>query len=166
MDDDEEDKGDETLPTVVTLSASYIGLPEIVIKDIFGKQVIKKLANCNINQKTFYLECTVSNNKNMDKLMDTHIYFTFSERNIMLPLKDLVLKSERKKVTLNIKKTFNNHGIMGEPLFLHYFCIFDYSKNRIGFAPKRETFNEFFISVVSLVRFLCFVFVLGKTEVR
>lgn len=71
------------------------------------------------------------------------------------------MKVEGKKVILNIKQTFNNHAIMGEPLFQHYFCVFDYSKNRMGFAPKRETFNEFFISVVSLVRFLCFVFTIG-----
>lgn len=76
--EDEEDQGDETLPAVVTLSASYIGLPQIVINDIFSKPMMKKLATCKINEKTLYTECTASTKKNVDKFLERHIYFTFS----------------------------------------------------------------------------------------
>ena len=55
----------------------------------------------------------------------------------MIPFADLNLKTQGKKVILNIKQTYNKYAIMGEPLFLQYFCVFDYSKNRMGFAPKR-----------------------------
>jgi len=74
----------------------------------------------------------------------------------------LVLKQEGKKIILNIKKTFNNRAIIGEPIFKKYTVLFDYTNSKVGFAHKRESFKSFFINVVSLVRFLCFVFVLGK----
>ena len=79
----------------------------------------------------------------------------------MMPLSNLVLSEQSKKIVLNIKKTFNNRVILGEPIFLQHFIAFDYTKNKFGFAPKRLSFNEFFIDVVSLVRFLCFIFVIG-----
>lgn len=97
----------------------------------------------------------------MEKVVKKQLIFGFSGTNIMIKLEDLVLKNEGKKVIFNIKKTFNNHAILGEPIFHKYFVLLDYNKNRIGFAPKRETFGSTFINVVALVRFLCFVFVLG-----
>ena len=75
--------------------------------------------------------------KNVAKSIEKEIFFTFGDHTIQIPLKDLVLKKDGKKVVLNIKQTYNNHAIMGEPLFKHYFCVFDYSKNRIGMAPRR-----------------------------
>lgn len=53
--DDEEEQGDETLPTVVTLSASYIGLPAMVINDIFDKTIIKKISTCKVNNQSLYV---------------------------------------------------------------------------------------------------------------
>lgn len=56
----------------------------------------------------------------------------------MIPMEKLVLKDDHgKKIIFNIKKTFNMRAILGEPIFKQYFMIFDYSKNRIGFSPKR-----------------------------
>lgn len=79
----------------------------------------------------------------------------------MVPLSDLIESDSKAKIILNIKKTFNNRVILGEPIFQRHFIALDYNKNRFGFANKRVTPFEFLVSVVSLVRFLCFVFVLG-----
>ena len=73
----------------------------------------------------------------------------------------LILSENTKKVVLNIKKTFNNRVVLGEPIFLQHFIALDYSKNRIGFAIPRTQFSDFFIDVITLVRFLCFIFVIG-----
>ena len=83
----------------------------------------------------------------------------------MIKLKNLVLKSDSKKFILNIKRTYNNRIILGEPVFKDHVLLLDYTKDRIGFAPKRNNFSEFFVNVVTLVRFLCFVFVIGKYSV-
>lgn len=76
-------------------------------------------------------------------------------------MKDLLLSDHSKKLTLNIKKTYNNRLVLGEPIFKDHVLMLDYSKDRIGLAPKRVSFSEFFVNVVTLVRFLCFVFLLG-----
>jgi hypothetical protein len=56
----------------------------------------------------------------------------------MIPLENLVVETVKgKKIILNIKKTYNNRAILGEPVFKQHFILFDYSKNKIGFAPKR-----------------------------
>lgn len=80
----------------------------------------------------------------------------------MVPLSDLIEKEEKTKIILNIKKTFNNRVVLGEPIFQKHFVAFDYTKNRFGFANKRVTTSEFFMSIITLVRFLCFVFVVGN----
>lgn len=67
-------------------------------------------------------------------------------------------------MTFNIKRAYNNRIILGEPVYNEHVLILDYSKNKIGIAPKRVNFSEFFVNVVTLVRFLCFVFVLGKFD--
>jgi hypothetical protein len=80
----------------------------------------------------------------------------------MIPVKDLILRNDHgKRIVFNIKKTFNNRIVLGEPIFKENVIILDYTKNKIGIAPKRVNFSEFFINVVTLIRFLCFVFVLG-----
>ena len=92
------------------------------------------------------------------------IFFDFGGKNINIPLSDLIhTPLKGKKLTLNIKKTFNNRVVLGEPVFMQHYVVLDYSKNRFGFANKRATFNTFFMDIVSLVRFLCFVFVLGNS---
>lgn len=55
----------------------------------------------------------------------------------MIPLADLIEKEEKTKIILNIKKTFNNRVILGEPIFLKHFIVLDYGKNKFGFANKR-----------------------------
>ena len=81
----------------------------------------------------------------------------------MVPMKDLVLRNDHgKRIIFNIKKTFNNRIILGEPIYHENVVILDYTKNKIGIAPKRVSFSEFFINVVTLVRFLCLIFVFGK----
>lgn len=94
-------------------------------------------------------------------MKEKNIYFDFGGKNIMLPLASLIEKEEKTKIILNIKKTFNNRVILGEPVFLKHFIVLDYSKNKFGFANKRVSENDFFVSVVTLVRFLCFIFVIG-----
>jgi hypothetical protein len=161
--EDSEQDTDETVPAVFTLSASYIGLPAAIIDSIVTKS-FGKLANCTVNGKSLYVECAGSNKKNLEKIIGKNLYFGFGGPNLMVPMKDLVLKNEHgKKVTFNIKRSFNSRIILGEPVYKDHVLILDYSKNRIGIAPKRTNFSEFFVNVVTLVRFLCFVFLLGNS---
>jgi hypothetical protein len=51
--EDNEETTDETIPAFVTLSASYIGLPDAVIQDVLIKS-FSKLATCKVDNKTFY----------------------------------------------------------------------------------------------------------------
>jgi hypothetical protein len=163
MVEDNEEDNDETLPAVFTLSASYIGLPGFVIDAIFAKS-FSKFANCTVNNKTLYVECSTSSKKNMEKILERNLYFGFQGPNMMVSLKDLLLRNEHsKKATFNIKRTYNNRIILGEPIYDNYVLLLDYTKNRIGFAPKRVNFSEFFVNVVTLVRFLCLIFVLGTS---
>lgn len=135
--EDSEQDTDETLPAVFTLSASYIGLPAFVIDTIVTKSFSKQ-ANCTVNNKTLYVECTSSNKKNMEKIIEKNLYFGFSGPNLMIPMQDLVLKNEHgKKVIFNIKRTYNNRIILGEPIFNQHVLLLDYTKDRIGIAPKR-----------------------------
>jgi len=56
----------------------------------------------------------------------------------MIPMEKLILVNDHgKRVVFNIKKTYNNRVILGEPIFLQHYMAFDYQKNRIGFGPKR-----------------------------
>jgi uncharacterized protein (DUF486 family) len=54
--------------------------------------------------------------------------------------------------------------ILGEPVFKKYFTVFQYSKNRIGIALKRVTTIEKLFDVITLVRFLTFIFCTGKFQ--
>jgi hypothetical protein len=57
----------------------------------------------------------------------------------MIPFSDLVLTNDHgKRIIFNIKKTFNNRLIFGEPVFKKYTVFFDYSKDKIGYAIKRS----------------------------
>lgn len=100
----------------------------------------------------------------MEELLARTIFFDFGGKNINIPISNLLhTPLKGKKLTLNIKKTFNNRIVLGEPVFLQHYVVLDYSKNRFGFANKRLDFNNFFMDIVSLVRFLCFVFVIGSS---
>lgn len=160
--EDSEETTDETIPALVTLSASYIGLPEAVLQDVLIKS-FSKLATCKIDNHTSYAECSSTNKKNLEKIIGKNLFFGFGGPNLMVPMKDLVLRNDHgKRIIFNIKKTFNNRIILGEPIYHENVVILDYTKNKIGIAPKRVSFSEFFINVVTLVRFLCFIFVFGK----
>lgn len=146
----------------MTLSASYIGLPESVITTIMKKDMEKDVT-CIINNKTYFVECTSSSKHKLEKVLEKVIFFDFGGRNINLPLSDLTYEGvSKKKLILNIKKTFNNRVILGEPVFKKHYVVFDYSKNKFGFADKRKEFNDLFVDIVTLVRFLCLVFVIGS----
>lgn len=57
----------------------------------------------------------------------------------MIPIKDLIITNDHgKRIVFNIKKTYNNRVIFGEPVFKKYSVFFDYSKNKIGYAVKLE----------------------------
>jgi hypothetical protein len=58
----------------VTLSASYIGLPEDIINAI-AKSF--KNATCKTDNKTYYLSCDSSNKKNIEKIIKKHLVFGF-----------------------------------------------------------------------------------------
>jgi hypothetical protein len=50
-------------------------------------------------------------------------------------MKKLILKTDQgKRVIFNLKQSYNNRVVLGEPMFLEYFFAFDYLKNRIGIA--------------------------------
>lgn len=126
------------MPAIFTLSASYLGLPDELITSIISK-TLGKLATCKVDKNTLYLECSSSNKKNLEQIMNKHLYFTLSGANLMLPISDLIIKNDHgKRIVFNIKKSYNNHIIFGEPVFQKYAVFFDYSKNRIGYALKRE----------------------------
>ncbi len=52
--EDSEDDNSETLPAILTLSASYIGLPEFAINELLKSF---KNVTCHIDAKTYYLTC-------------------------------------------------------------------------------------------------------------
>lgn len=127
------------------------------------KKGIEKDVNCTINNKTYYVECTASSKKKLEKVLDETMFFQFNGKNINIPFSMLAYKEiSKKKLILNIRKTFNNRVILGEPIFHRHYIVLDYSKNRFGFANKIEKFDSMFVDIVTLVRFLCFIFVIGK----
>jgi hypothetical protein len=147
MEDREDDTAGEVpeeMSAVFTLSASYIGLPEAAIAAVFGKFMSKEVS-CAVNPKTLFLECSAASKKKFDKLKQKSMFFSFADKNINVRLDQLVLAEQSKKIVLNIKKTYNNRVILGEPLFLQHFIALDYSNNKIGFAPKRQQFAESFL---------------------
>ena len=67
----------------MTLSASYIGLPDDIITDI-SKSF--KNATCKVDNKTFYLSCESPNHKVIEKIVKKHLVFSFGKTKIMLPI--------------------------------------------------------------------------------
>lgn len=55
----------------------------------------------------------------------------------------------------------DTYAVLGEPFFQKYLVMLDYSNNKVGIAEKRELVDTGIINVVSLVRFICFVFLFG-----
>ena len=64
-DSDQEEETPEELPAVLTLSASYIGLPEKVIEAVM-KNDMPKGVTCVTNNKTYYVECSGTSKKVME----------------------------------------------------------------------------------------------------
>ena len=56
-----------------------------------------------------------------------------------MPLQDLVLEKHHKEVTFNLKTTFQDYAIFGEPFFQKYYTVFDYGRNRIGIGAPRTS---------------------------
>ena len=46
-------------------------------------------------------------------------------------MKDLVLKDEKNRLVFNIKQSYCNDSIVGEPFFSKYYIYFDYHKNLV-----------------------------------
>ncbi len=137
-----------------------MGLPEAVIEAVLVKG-LAKVANCSVNGKSLFVECGVGSKRAGEKLLGKQLFIGLGGTKVALKVKDLLLSEHSKRLTLNIKRTYNNRIILGEPIFRDHVLLLDYSKDRIGIAPKRLNFSEFFVNVVTLVRFLCFVFLLG-----
>lgn len=69
-----------------------------------------------------------------------------------------MLEKSHKKVTLNIKKTFHdNYAVLGEPIFQKYFVALDYTKNKIGFGPLRQTAFTDTYKMMKFVRYLSII---------
>ena len=154
-DEDMEEMEEIEIPTVLTLSASYIGLPTKLINAI--KKQYKSNRECKVNEDGFF-ECA----KIRDQDLETILTFNFNGAKVSFKTEELVLERHHKKVVFNIKKTFKeDYAIMGEPLFKKYFTILDYGKNRIGIGPPRVTLHKEFIGIATLVRFVSFVFIFG-----
>jgi len=70
--------------------------------------------------------------------VEKNLVFKFEGANIIIPMKKLILKTDQgKRVIFNLKQSYNNRVVLGEPLFLEHFFAFDYLRNRIGIAEKR-----------------------------
>jgi hypothetical protein len=66
MKDDSDNELDDALPTIFSLSASYIGLPAELLTKVADS--FKKIAKCQINSQSFF-ECTANNKKNLEHLL-------------------------------------------------------------------------------------------------
>ena len=65
--EDTQDELSEQFTAIFTLSASYIGLPQAVLKSVFSRFMPKQI-KCAVNNKTLYLECTAVNKKKLQNL--------------------------------------------------------------------------------------------------
>lgn len=84
------------------------------------------------------MECTSDKKKNIEALLQRSIYFTFEGGfNLIIRLDEIIIEKTSKKVVFNIKQVSNETAILGEPIFLNYYVLFDYSKNKLGLAPRR-----------------------------
>ena len=70
--------------------------------------------------------------------MNKNLVIGLKGTNIIISLKKLIVKVDHgKRVIFNIKRSFNNFCILGEPVFMEYWVAFDYLNNRVGFSGKR-----------------------------
>lgn len=96
---------------------------------------------CKVNETTNFFVCTSNSKKSMESLKGKNLILSLSRTAVMIPLAHLIRDEEEKGhsniLTLNIKQTYNNYAVLGEPLFRHYYMLFDYGKNRVGFSGRR-----------------------------
>lgn len=55
------------MPTILTLSASYIGLPKKLMNDFHGG--FKEDRQCSVNEETSYFECNKTKKGDLDKIL-------------------------------------------------------------------------------------------------
>lgn len=98
---------------MITLSASYLAFPNNLLNSILIKP-FSKLAACKVDEKSSYIECSSSNKKNIEKIIQKNLIFEFGEVNMMIPLQKLIISNDHgKKIVLNIKQSFNNVVVLG-----------------------------------------------------
>lgn len=90
------------MPTVFTLSASYIGLPKKLMNDFHAG--FKEDRQCAVNEETNYFECNKTKKGDLDKILT----FTFDGTKVSFTFSELVKEQKHKKVIFNIKKTFHD----------------------------------------------------------
>lgn len=147
---------DKEYPAVVSLSASYIGIPKEVMAEWVKK--FNKKSKCAVNQESKYFECESIKQKEEAKI----ITFQFSGKKISFSLAELRLGKIKNKTIYNLKQTLHDtYAILGQPLFQKYLIVLDYGKFKVGFGQKCDHDQKEFINVISLVRFICFVFLFG-----
>jgi hypothetical protein len=78
-------------------------------------------------------------------------------------MSELMIGKVKNKTLFNMKQTIHDtYAILGEPFFLKYLVVFGYNNNKVGFGEKFNGDDQQFINVVSVIRFVCFVFVFGN----
>ena len=124
----------------------------------WSKKFAKK-SNCTIDEETLYMTCHHLKDGDENKI----ITFEFGDKKVSFTLGELILEKGHSKTILNIKQSVHDtYAVLGEPFFQKYLVMLDYGKNKVGIASKRELVDYALIDVVSLVRFICFVFLFGK----
>ena len=97
--------------------------------------------------------------------LEKELNFGFENSDIMIKLKDLVLKKSYHKTVLNIKSALDDKFIiLGEPIFKKYFFVLDYKNNRIGISHQRTNFVDQIVNVVTLIRFVVWIIVICKYQ--
>lgn len=148
---------DKEYPAIISMSASYIGIPKEVMTE-WNKKFNKK-SKCAVDEKTSYLVCSHLKKEDEDKI----ITFEFNDKRVSFTLRELILEQTHGRTVLNLKQTIHDtYAVLGNPLFQKYLIVFDYNANKVGIAAKRDELDGGIINVVSLVRFICFVFLFGK----
>jgi hypothetical protein len=85
---------------VFSLSASYIGLPEIAINELAKQFKNKYGLECSVSKHS-YFECNSTHSK--ESTLTENILFVMKEGAISLPIESLILKQSKKKLTLNLR---------------------------------------------------------------
>ena len=152
--DEEELEMKVEVPAYLTLSASYLSFPSPHVEKL-SKQLSKYKCKKTVNG---LIECDNANKELLEKTLVLKV----GDLKLSYKLKDLVRVKRHSSVVLNIRNSDSDVVILGEPHFKAYFTVFDYRKNRMGFAYKFHIPEDTVVTDVTMVRFLVFCLALGN----